>query len=79
MPQGGTLSIAISEKDISFADTGPGFSAMALRRGAEMLYSEKEGGMGLGLSVARNIIRLHGGCLTLCNRPEGGAIVRIQL
>jgi signal transduction histidine kinase len=52
---------------------------MALRRGAEMLYSEKEGGMGLGLSVARDIVRAHGGRLTLGNRPEGGAIVRIEI
>jgi signal transduction histidine kinase len=79
MPKGGTLTITVSEKDISFADTGSGFSPMALRRGAEMLYSEKEGGMGLGLSVARDIVRAHGGRLTLGNRPEGGAIVRIEI
>jgi signal transduction histidine kinase len=79
MPEGGTLSITVSEVDIRFADTGPGFSQAALRRGAEMLYSEKEGGMGLGLSVASNIVRAHGGRLLLDNRPEGGAVVRILL
>jgi signal transduction histidine kinase len=79
MPEGGTLSITVSEKDIRFADTGPGFSPAALRRGVEMLYSEKEGGMGLGLSVASNIVRAHGGRLIVGNRPEGGAVVRILL
>jgi signal transduction histidine kinase len=79
MPEGGTLSITGSENDMRFTDTGPGFSPTALRRGAEMLYSEKEGGMGLGLSVARNIVRAHGGRLIIGNRPEGGAIVRIIL
>jgi C4-dicarboxylate-specific signal transduction histidine kinase len=44
-----------------------------------MLYSEKEGGMGLGLSVASNIVRAHGGRLIVGNRPEGGAVVRILL
>ena len=79
MPKGGTLAIAISEKDVSFADTGVGFSRAALRRGAEMFYSEKQGGMGIGLSMARNIVHAHGGRLTFNNRPGGGAIVRIEI
>jgi signal transduction histidine kinase len=66
-------------KDICFADTGPGFSPTALRRAAETLYSEKEGGMGLGLSVARKIVRAHDGRLIIGNRPEGGAVVRVIL
>ena len=79
MPEGGTLSIIVSEKDIAFADTGPGFSATALRRAANTLYSEKEGGMGLGLNVARKIVRAHDGQLFIGNRTEGGAVVRVIL
>jgi signal transduction histidine kinase len=79
MPEGGTLSITVSEKDICFADTGPGFSPTALRRAANTLYSEKEGGMGLGLSVARKIVRAHDGHLIIGNRTEGGAVVRVIL
>ena len=30
------------------------------------------GGAGLGLAVARTVIRGHGGEVTLSNRPEGG-------
>lgn len=29
--------------------------------------------MGIGLSVCRTIIRAHGGAISACNRPEGGA------
>lgn len=29
--------------------------------------------MGIGLSVCRTIIRAHGGAMSACNRPEGGA------
>lgn len=79
MPEGGTLSIAVSEKEIYFSDTGPGFSTAALRRAANTLYSEKEGGMGLGLNVARKIVRAHEGQLVIANRPGGGAIVRVVL
>jgi signal transduction histidine kinase len=79
MPEGGTLSIAVSEKDICFADTGPGFSPTALRRAANTLYSEKEGGMGLGLNLARKIVRAHEGHLLIGNRSEGGALVRVVL
>lgn len=79
MPSGGCLTITARERNVTFADTGPGFSATALTRWAEMLYSEKEGGMGIGLSVAREIVHAHGGRLTVGNRPEGGALVRIEL
>jgi signal transduction histidine kinase len=79
MPKGGTLSITVSEKDICFADTGQGFSPIALRRAASTLYSEKEGGMGLGLNVARKIVRAHDGELVLGNQKEGGALVRVIL
>ncbi len=79
MPTGGRLTISSKNRSICFADTGPGFSPAALKHWADMLYSEKEGGMGIGLSVAREIIRAHGGRLTVGNQPGGGAIVRIEL
>ena len=79
MPTGGTLSITARDHGVSFADTGPGFSRAALARWAEMLYTEKEGGMGIGLSMAQEVVRAHGGRLTASNRPEGGALVRIEL
>lgn len=79
MPGGGTLMVTARDRTVTFADTGPGFSATALNRCGRVMYSEKEGGMGIGLNVARGIIRAHGGELTLANRPEGGALVRIQL
>ncbi len=37
------------------------------------------GGVGLGLSVARTIIRGHGGDVTLFNRPEGGLRVTVLM
>jgi signal transduction histidine kinase len=79
MPDGGRLTITARNGAISFADTGPGFSSTALTRWAEMLYSEKEGGMGIGLNVAQRIVRAHGGRLSVANQTTGGALVRIEI
>jgi signal transduction histidine kinase len=64
---------------VEFADAGRGFSAAALQRFGEFFYSEKEGGMGIGLSVAHEITRAHGGSLRAANRAEGGAVVTVTL
>jgi signal transduction histidine kinase len=64
---------------LSFSDTGPGFSAAALARATELFFSEKEGGMGIGLSVTAEIVRAHGGELILANAPTGGAVVTMRL
>ena len=84
MPAGGTLTISVSRRPPSdvrvvFADTGPGFTPTALARHAELFYSEKEGGMGIGLSVASEILKAHGGSLGVANVPAGGAVVTFQL
>jgi signal transduction histidine kinase len=83
MPRGGTLTVegaaADGEARLTFRDTGPGFSAQALARHTELFYSEKEGGMGIGLSVTSEILRAHGGSLRVANVPEGGAVVTFIL
>jgi signal transduction histidine kinase len=47
--------------------------------GGDPFFSEREGGMGLGLSVARDIARAHGGSLIWSNRPDPpGAAVTLR-
>lgn len=83
MPMGGTLAIEGTSRDgsvvIAFLDTGKGFSREALSRFSEFFFSEKEGGMGIGLSVAAEIVKAHGGDLQAANREEGGASVTVLL
>jgi signal transduction histidine kinase len=82
MPGGGAVTIEGSAGEVvrlSFRDTGAGFSERALAHHAELFFSEKEGGMGIGLSVTSEILRAHGGSLTVANAPEGGAIVTFLL
>lgn len=80
MPGGGHVQLTIEETqtDVTLVveDEGPGFSPIALTRAGEPFFSEKEGGMGLGLSVVRGICEAHGGSLDLTNRTTGGARVR---
>lgn len=82
MPSGGKLRIHVRREGdralVSFTDEGRGFSAEALRRHAEFFFSEKEGGMGIGLSVADEIARAHGGGLAVQNRTGGGAVVTLD-
>lgn len=83
MPRGGRLRVETGAADgrlqLRIHDAGPGFSAAALQHGTELFFSEKEGGMGVGLNVAAEIISAHGGCLRLKNHPEGGGLVEIEL
>ncbi len=59
-------------------DTGPGIPEEDLARVVEPYVrletsrSRETGGVGLGLAVARDAARLHGGELLLENRPQGG-------
>jgi signal transduction histidine kinase len=79
MPTGGALIITARDRVVTFSDTGYGFSATALARCPAMFYSEKEGGMGIGLAVVNEIVKAHSGSLALANQPNGGAVVTITL
>lgn len=83
MPRGGALRISAEslgpEVWLSFADAGGGFSEAALAQGTELFFTEKEGGMGVGLNIVAAVIKAHGGRLELKNDPKGGAVVLVSL
>ncbi len=62
------------------ADTGPGIPPADLPHLFSPLYrgetsrNRRTGGAGLGLAIARRLVRAHGGDLIAANRPGGGAI-----
>ncbi len=66
-------------------DTGPGIPLAELDRVFQPFHrietsrNKETGGMGLGLPIARNILRAHGGDVTLANRPGGGTRVSVTL
>ncbi|MFW8635674.1 ATP-binding protein [Cribrihabitans pelagius] len=72
---------------ITVADSGPGIPEEDLEKVFEPFLrleasrSLETGGHGLGLSIARTILRAHGGDITLASRPGGGlqAVLAIPL
>lgn len=83
-PSGGSVRVSCAEgaEGVAFsvADTGPGIPIDDLPHLFTPLYrgessrNRRTGGAGLGLTIARRIIRAHGGALRACNGDEGGAI-----
>lgn len=88
-PNGGRVVIRLrpdpvaARVSIEIADEGPGVAASELdalfepffRSRAEETYS----GYGLGLAIARQVVKQHGGAIMACNGAEGGLVVRIFL
>jgi signal transduction histidine kinase len=66
---------------IEISDSGPGFPPDVLPHIFEPFYTTKEEGKGtgLGLSLAYGIVENHGGQITACNKPGGGAVFSITL
>lgn len=70
---------------VDVLDFGPGLPPGEEERVFEPFYrlersrSRGTGGIGLGLSVARSIARLHGGDVVLSNRPGGGLRARVTI
>lgn len=73
------------EAVVDIADDGPGLPPADLERVFTPFYRASaartldDGGVGLGLAVARSIARAHGGDVTLAARPEGGLTAQVRL
>ena len=71
--------------EIAIRDRGPGIPEAEQERVFEPFYrldrarSSRHEGAGLGLSIARNIARAHGGDVTLENGENGGLTVTMRL
>lgn len=87
-PRGGRIVLsAVAEGDqvkIRVRDAGPGVPDYALERVFERFYSlaapaTGQRGTGLGLPFVREVVRLHGGSVSLRNVAEGGAVACVEL
>lgn len=70
---------------LEVVDDGPGLPETALEtvfepfERMEPSRNRRTGGSGLGLAVARQAARAHGGDVTLSNREDGGLVARLEL
>ncbi len=84
-PREGSITVSIEETEsavaVSVADDGPGIAAKDVRRVFREFYradgtTEREEGTGLGLTIARHIVNLHGGHIEVRRHESGGADFR---
>lgn len=79
------LSAADGRVDFVVEDDGPGLPEDQLEKVFAPFYrvetsrSRDTGGVGLGLAVARDVARAHGGEVTLANMPGGGLRATLSL
>ena len=90
MKYGGAARVALAPAGdglltVTIDDDGPGVPPDALERVFDPFFrveasrNRETGGTGLGLPIARNIFRAHGGDVVLINRAGGGARAVVTL
>ena len=88
-PKGGTITIGVKRDGdsclLSISDTGPGIPSEELPKIFERFYrsdsarKSEGGGHGLGLSIARIIVKAHGGKLRVRSKVGNGSTFIVEL
>ncbi len=85
-PSHSSIEVTAAVKDgailVEIADRGPGIPPGEEGKIFDKFYrvhSQREGGVGLGLTICRGIIDAHGGRIWVDARPGGGAVFRFTL
>lgn len=83
-PAGGAVTLACGlassgDLELRVTDTGKGMDAATLAKVGTPFFTQREGGTGLGVALARQIAEQHGGGLTYESAPGAGtmAILRV--
>src|SRR5262249_42266138 len=83
MPQGGRLILAgqstATQVQVHVQDTGSGIAAVLLDRVFEPLYTTKPGGTGLGLYIVQEIVKAHGGQISVQSTVGQGTTFTLTL
>jgi signal transduction histidine kinase/CheY-like chemotaxis protein len=87
-PKGGEIFVTLEANDmacITVRDTGPGVASDFLPRvfdrftQADSSPTRRAGGLGVGLSLIRELVERHGGDIKVANDPRGGAVFSVRL
>jgi PAS domain S-box-containing protein len=83
MPDGGTLAIKAknveNRVEISVIDTGCGMSAETMGKMFEPLYTTKTRGIGLGMTVSKNLVEINDGSIGVESHEGIGAALTVEL
>lgn len=87
VPDRGTIRVLLRQKqngiEISVVDNGPGMSEEVMERIYEKFYqgdtSRTSSGNGLGLTLAKRIVDLHGGTISASSKEEKGTTFTVLL
>jgi signal transduction histidine kinase len=84
LPSASSVTVQLRAEDdfamLVLEDNGPGFSPEVLPHLFERRVKGKQSnGHGLGLAFIDAVARTHGGTVTACNRPSGGAQISVSL
>ncbi len=88
-PAGGSVRIALAREEhavgVTVSDTGAGIAPRRPAPGLRSLLPRRRrdarapGGAGLGLAIARGIVELHGGSLSVDSAPGQGSRFRFSV
>ncbi len=83
LPEHGKILMQVSKTDdhviITVADDGPGISAEQREQIFDPFFTQRAGGVGLGLAVVRQIVMAHHGQISVHTSNMGGAEFKVEL
>jgi two-component system CheB/CheR fusion protein len=88
-PSGGTIALTVRSADgtaeLLVCDTGPGIPSEMRDKVFDLFFQlesavgSSDGGMGVGLTLVRSLVQLHGGTIAIDDAPGGGTAFRVRL
>jgi two-component system sensor histidine kinase HydH len=83
VPEGGQVRLATEDVQsallVQLEDDGPGISETERERVFDPFFTGRDGGVGLGLTIVRQIVEAHGGEISVSRGRLGGACFNIRL
>jgi signal transduction histidine kinase len=74
-----TRSLKGESAEVTVRDFGPGLPKDGPDKVFDHFFSTKQSGMGMGLTIVRSIIEMHGGKISATNAPGSGACFSFRL
>jgi signal transduction histidine kinase len=84
MPNGGKIQMNINHGSanmtkINISDQGEGIAENKITKIFDPLYTDKDEGVGLGLSLCKDLISRHGGTIKAISGQPPGATIEIEI